>query len=141
MALQAKEIYVNVPVKDLDKSVEFFTKLGFEFHPEMTDEKATCMILSDTIFVMLLTEPFFKTFTKKELTDATKNTEVILAISVESRQAVNDLVNKALEAGGSASNDPMDEEFMYAWSFQDLDGHLWEVIAMSESSDLDKSST
>lgn len=141
MALQAKEIYVNVPVKDLDKSVEFFTKLGFEFHPEMTDEKATCMIVSDTIFVMLLTEPFFKTFTKKELTDATKNTEVILAISVESRQAVNDLVNKALEAGGSASNDPMDEEFMYAWSFQDLDGHLWEVIAMSESSDLDKSST
>lgn len=141
MALQAKEIYVNVPVKDLNKSVEFFTKLGFEFHPEMTDEKATCMIVSDTIFVMLLTEPFFKTFTKKELTDATKNTEVILAISVESRQAVNDLVNKALEAGGSASNDPMDEEFMYAWSFQDLDGHLWEVIAMSESSDLDKSST
>lgn len=141
MALQAKEIYVNVPVKDLDKSVEFFTKLGFEFHPEMTDEKATCMIVSDTIFVMLLTEPFFKTFTKKELTDATKNTEVILAISVESRQAVNDLVNKALEAGGTASNDPMDEEYMYAWSFQDVDGHLWEVMAMSENSELDKSST
>ncbi|TWT04683.1 VOC family protein [Planomicrobium sp. CPCC 101079] len=141
MALQAKEIYVNLPVKDLDKSVDFFTQLGFDFHPEMTDENATCMIVGENIFVMLLTEPFFKTFTKKELADSTKNTEVILAISADSRQSVNDIVNKALEAGGTASNDPMDNEYMYAWSFQDLDGHLWEVMAMPENNDLDKSGT
>lgn len=144
MALQAKEIYINLPVKDLNKSVDFFTKLGFSFHPEMTDEKATCMIVGPNIYVMLLTEPFFKTFTKKELADATKNTEVIVAISADSRQEVNDVVNKALEAGGTASNDPMDNEYMYLWSFQDLDGHLWEVMAMpenDETNDLDKSST
>lgn len=144
MALQAKEIYVNLPVKDLDKSVEFFKKLGFDFHPEMTDENATCMIVGENIFVMLLTEPFFQTFTKKKLTDATKNTEVIMAITADSRQGVNDIVNKALEAGGTASNDPMDNEYMYAWSFQDLDGHLWEVMAMpenDETADLDKSGT
>ena len=142
MALQAKEIYVNVPVKDLNKSVEFFTKLGFDFHPEMTNENGTCMIVGENIFVMLLTEPFFKTFTKKDLTDATKNTEVIIAISADSRQGVNDIVNKALEAGGTASNDPIDEEYMYGWSFQDIDGHLWEVMAMpenNETDDLDKS--
>ncbi|TWT28134.1 VOC family protein [Planomicrobium sp. CPCC 101110] len=141
MALQAKEMYVNLPVKDLDKSVGFFRKLGFDFHPEMTDENASCMIVGENIFVMLLTEPFFQTFTKKELTDATKNAEVIVAISADSRQSVNDIVNKALEAGGSAMNDPMDNEYMYAWSFQDLDGHLWEVMAMPENDDLDKSST
>ncbi|MDQ0427236.1 putative lactoylglutathione lyase [Planomicrobium stackebrandtii] len=139
MTLKAKEIYVNLPVKDLDKSVEFFTNLGFEFHPEMMDENATCMIVGENIFVMLLIEPFFKTFTKKELADSTKNTEVIVALSADSRQSVDDIVNKALEAGGKASNDVMDDEYMYAWSFQDLDGHLWEVIAMSESNDLNKS--
>ncbi|MGI2327263.1 VOC family protein [Planococcus sp. YIM B11945] len=140
MALQAKEIYVNLPVKDLNKSVEFFTKLGFDFHPDMTDENATCMIVGENMFVMLLTETFFQTFTKKQLTDATKNTETIIALSADSRQGVNDIVNKAFEAGGKASNDPMDDEYMYAWSFQDLDGHLWEVVAMPEQSDLDKSS-
>lgn len=134
MTLKAKEIYVNLPVKDLDKSVEFFTKLGFEFHPEMTDENASCMIVGENIFVMLLIEPFFKTFTKKELADSTKNTEVIVALSADSRQSVDDIVNKALEAGGTASNDVMDNEYMYAWSFQDLDGHLWEVMAMPENS-------
>ncbi|WP_142829687.1 VOC family protein [Planococcus soli] len=139
MTLKAKEIYVNLPVKNLDKSVEFFTKLGFEFHPEMTDENATCMIVGENIFVMLLIEPFFKTFTKKELADSTKNTEVIVALSADNRQSVDDIVNKALKAGGTASNDVMDDEYMYAWSFQDLDGHLWEVIAMSESNDLNKS--
>ncbi|MCH4825204.1 VOC family protein [Planococcus halocryophilus] len=135
MTLKAKEIYVNLSVKDLNKSVEFFKQLGFDFHPEMTDENATCMIVGDNIFVMLLTEPFFKTFTNKALGDSTKTTEVIVAISVDSRKDVNDMVNKALEAGGSTSNDPMDNEYMYAWSFQDIDGHLWEVMAMPEKKD------
>ncbi|ETP68641.1 extradiol dioxygenase [Planococcus glaciei] len=133
MGLQVKEIYVNLPVKDLEKSKGFFNSLGFEFHPEMTDEKGACMIAGENIFVMLLTEPFFKTFTKKELTDATSNTEVITAISADSREAVDEMVNKALAAGGKASNDKMDDEYMYGWSFQDLDGHLWEVMYMEQS--------
>lgn len=133
MGLQVKEIYVNLPVKDLEKSKGFFNSLGFEFHPEMTDEKGACMIAGENIFVMLLTEPFFKTFTKKELTDATSTTEVITAISADSREAVDEMVNKALAAGGKASNDKMDDEYMYGWSFQDLDGHLWEVMYMEQN--------
>ncbi|MDN7226010.1 VOC family protein [Planococcus liqunii] len=133
MGLQIKEIYVNLPVKDLEKSKGFFNSLGFEFHPEMTDEKGACMIAGENIFVMLLTEPFFKTFTKKELTDATSTTEVITAISADSREAVDEMVNKALAAGGKASNDKMDDEYMYGWSFQDLDGHLWEVMYMEQN--------
>ena len=128
-----RQIYVNVPVSDLTKSVDFFTKLGFEFNKEYTDENATCMIVSDTAFVMLLTNEFFKRFTKKELTDAASHTEAILAISAGSRAEVDEMVNTALAAGGQPSNDKMDEGFMYSWSFQDLDGHLWEVMYMDES--------
>ena len=133
MALKAKMIFVNLAVKDLQKSIDFFTQLGFEFNAEMTDEKGTCMIVGENIFVMLLTEDFFKKFTKKELADPTKNSEVIVAISADSKESVDDLVGKALAAGGSASNDKMDDEYMYGWSFQDPDGHLWEVIYMEES--------
>lgn len=132
MALQAKMIFVNLAVKDLQRSIDFFTQLGFEFNTEMTDDNATCLIVGENIYVMLLVEPFFKTFTKKSLADPTASTEVIVAISADSRESVDDLVNKALEAGGSASNDKMDNEYMYGWSFQDPDGHLWEVIYMEE---------
>lgn len=132
MALQAKMIFVNLAVKDLQRSIDFFTQLGFEFNTEMTDDNATCLIVSENIYVMLLVEPFFKTFTQKSLADPTASTEVIVAISADSREGVDDLVNKALEAGGSASNDKMDNEYMYGWSFQDPDGHLWEVIYMEE---------
>ena len=132
MALKAKMIFVNLAVKDVQKSIDFFTQLGFEFNAEMTDEKGTCMIVGENIFVMLLTEDFFKKFTKKELADPTKNSEVIVAISADSKESVDDLVGKALAAGGSASNDKMDDEYMYGWSFQDPDGHLWEVIYMEE---------
>lgn len=130
MALKAKEIFVNLPVKDLQKSVEFFSALGFEFNQEMTDEKATCMIVGDNMYVMLLVEDFFKTFTKKQLVDAASSTEVIVAISADSKAAVDEMVNKAIDAGGAASNDKMEDEYMYGWSFQDVDGHLWEVIYM-----------
>ncbi|OLN22413.1 glyoxalase/bleomycin resistance/extradiol dioxygenase family protein [Domibacillus antri] len=108
----------------------FFKEIGFEFNAQFTDENAACLVVSDHIFVMLLVEAFFQTFTKKELVDAAKSTEVILALSAESREQVDDIVNKALEAGGKASNDPMDHGFMYGWSFQDIDGHLWEVMYM-----------
>lgn len=124
------QIFINLPVKDLNRSVEFFTQLGYTFNPQFTNEKATCMIISDTIFVMLLVEDFFKTFTKKEIADATKTTEVLLCLSAESREKVDELVNKAVAAGGTTPNEKQDHGFMYGWGFQDLDGHLWEVAYM-----------
>jgi len=124
----ATQIFVNLPVKDLKKSKVFFEKLGYSFNPQFTNDDGACLVISDTIFAMLLTEPFFKTFTKKSLVDATKNTEVILAISVETKPQVDELVNKAFNAGATKSNDPQDYGWMYSWSFQDLDGHLWEVL-------------
>jgi len=129
----ARKIFVNLAVKDLDKAVEFFTKLGFSFDPRFTDKTATCMIVSDEAFVMLLVESKFREFTKKELADATTQTEAILALSAESREQVDELADKALEVGGSPANDPMDMGVMYGRSFQDLDGHLWEVIWMDPS--------
>ncbi|UVI33020.1 VOC family protein [Paenibacillus spongiae] len=133
MATQANMIFVNLPVKDLNKSIDFFTKMGFEFNPQYTDENATCMIISEHIFAMLLVEDFFKTFTDKEIADSTKSAEVIVALSAESRERVDELVDKALAAGGSFSKEPLDHGFMYSRSFQDLDGHLWEFMYMDES--------
>lgn len=133
MGVQADKIFVNLPVKDLNKSIDFFSKVGFEFNAQFTNENATCMVISENIFVMLLAEDFFKTFTKKEISDATKSTEVIVALSAESKEKVDEIVNKALAAGGKPSNNPVDQGFMYGWSFQDIDSHLWEVIYMDES--------
>jgi len=124
------KIFVNLPVKNLDKSIAFFTQLGFTFNAQFTDENATCMIISEDIFVMLLTENFFKSFTKKPIADATKSTEVILALSADSREQVDELVNKAFAAGATSSMFDQDQGFMYGRSFQDLDGHLWEVMYM-----------
>ena len=129
----SRKVFINLPVADLDKSVDFFTQLGFTFDPKFTDEKATCMNLSDEAFVMLLVTDRFKDFTKKDIGDATRSTEVILALSAESREEVDELVGKALDAGGQPSNDQMDLGSMYGWSFQDLDGHLWEVMHMDQS--------
>jgi len=126
----ATKIFVNLPVKDLSKTMEFFTKLGYKFNPQFTDDKAACMIISEDIFTMLLTEEFFKTFTKKEVADASKTTEVITCLSAESRQHVDDLVKKAIEAGGTTYKEPQDHGFMYGHAFQDLDGHLWEIMWM-----------
>jgi predicted lactoylglutathione lyase len=127
------KVFVNLPVKDLQKSIDFFTGLGFECNPQFTDENATCMIIGDDSFVMLLVEGFFKTFTTKDLADATTHTEAIIALPAESREGVDELVDKALAAGGQASNEPMDQGGMYGRSFQDLDGHLWEVMYMDPS--------
>jgi len=129
----ARMIFVNLAVEDLDRSVEFFTALGFAFDPRFTDETATCMIVGDDAFVMLLVESKFKKFTKKQLVDSTTHTEAILAVSAESREAVDELADAALGAGGSLANDPMDYGFMYGRSFNDPDGHLWEVMWMDES--------
>lgn len=128
-----KEIYVNLPVKDLNRTIEFFTKLGFTFNPKFTDENATCMIIGPNIYAMLLLEKFFQSFTKKPIADATKASEVILALSIDSRKDVDDMVAKAIEAGGSAPNETQDHGWMYSHGFQDLDGHMWEVFYADES--------
>ena len=127
------KIFVNLPVKNLNKTIEFFTKLGFKFNPQFTDENATCMIVGEDIFVMLLVEKFFKTFTKKEICDTSKNTEVIVALSVEGREKVDKMINKAIEAGGRESREPQDHGWMYGRSFEDINGHLWEIIYMDEN--------
>jgi uncharacterized protein len=127
------QIFVNLPVKDLKKSVEFFTKLGYEFNPKFTDENATCMIVSENIFVMLLVEKYFKTFTPKEVCDTTKYAEVLVALSFESRVEVDEIVAKAIAAGGTTYKEPNDMGFMYQHGFQDLDGHIWEIFFMDES--------
>ena len=126
----ATKIFVNLPVNDLNQSIEFFTKLGYTFNPQFTNEKATCMIIGEDIFVMLLVRDFFKTFTKKEVADATKTTESIICLSADSREKVDDLIKKAVEAGGTTPNEKQDQGFMYGHGFQDLDGHLWEVMWM-----------
>lgn len=127
------KIFVNLPVQNLDRSIEFFTKLGFTFNAQFTDETATCMIVTDDIFVMLLTHDKFKTFTPKSICDATKSTEVLVCFSVESRKEVDEMVQKAIAAGGTTYNEPQDHGFMYAHGFQDLDGHIWEIVFMEPS--------
>lgn len=129
----AKQIFINLPVKDLNKSVAFFTKLGFSFNPQFTDEKATCMIIGENIFAMLLVEPFFKTFTKKEIANAHTSTEVLIALDATSRDEVKSMVSKAVAAGGTQYMDPQDHGWMYQHSFADLDGHQWEILYMDES--------
>ena len=132
MATRAEQIFVNMSVKDLEKSRAFFEQIGFEFNENFSDNNAACMMINDNTFVMLLDEEFFRTFTKKTVADSTKTTEVIMSLSAESREAVDELVNKAFKAGAMPSNEQMDHGFMYGWSFQDLDGHLWEVAYMKE---------
>lgn len=127
------KIFVNLPVKDLDRSMEFFTKLGYEFNPQFTDETAACMVISDTIYAMLLTHDKFKEFTSKEIVDANKSTEVLTCLNTDSKEEVNALVDKALEAGATEAQDPQDLGFMFSRSFNDLDGHIWEVLWMDPS--------
>jgi len=126
----AHKLFVNIPVKDLDQSIAFFTELGFSFNPLFTDETATCMLIGEDAFAMLLTEAKFAQFTKKPVADATASTEAILAISCDSRDEVDVMADKALAQGGKPSNDVDDMGFMYQRSFQDPDGHLWEVFYM-----------
>lgn len=126
----ATQIFVNLPVKNLDRSIEFFSRLGFTFNPQFTDETATCMIVSEDIFVMLLTEAKFEAFTPNPICDARKSTEVLVCLALESRERVDDMVRKAVTAGGNTYKEPQDHGFMYGHGFQDLDGHIWELIYM-----------
>jgi uncharacterized protein len=129
----ATKIFVNLPVKDLKKSINFFTQLGFSFNPKFTDEQATCMIVGENIFAMLLVEERFKDFTKKPISDAKKSTEVLLALDAPSRAEVDAMIRNAVKAGGSTYSDPQDHGWMYGHSFADLDGHQWEILYMDES--------
>lgn len=126
-------IFVNLPVKDLNASMEFFRKLGFTFNPQFTDETAACMVISETIFAMLLTHKKFSEFTPNPICDAKKQTEVLTALTRESREAVDEIVKNAVAAGGNTYNKPQDHGFMYGHGFQDLDGHIWEVAYMDPS--------
>jgi uncharacterized protein len=130
-----KQIFVNLPVKNLDRTKAFFAGLGYSFNAQFTDEKAACMVVSDTIYVMLLVESFFQTFTKKQIADASKTTEVLICLSCDSRSQVDDMVAKAVAAGGKAPREPQDYGFMYSHAFEDLDGHIWELAYMEQSAD------
>lgn len=129
----ARMIFVNLPVKDVETAKGFFGKLGFSTNPAFSDEKTACLVISDTIFAMLMTEERFKDFTKKDVADAARTTEVILALSADSREEVDRLADAALASGGSPAGETQELGFMYGRSFQDPDGHIWEVIWMDEA--------
>mgnify|MGYP001060577537 CR=1 FL=1 len=123
----SQQIFVNLPVKDLNKSITFFTSLGYKVNPQFTNEDAACLVVSENIYFMLLIEKFFNTFTSKKIIDTRTEVEVINALMVDSRKEVDELVDKAFNAGARKYRDPEELGFMYSRSFEDLDGHLWEV--------------
>lgn len=126
-------IFVNLPIRDLQASRRFFAALGFTFNEQFSDDSATCMVVEENIFVMLITHPRFRDFITGEISDATKATEVLTALSAGSREEVDDMLAKALAAGAKPWKPVMDMGFMYGCSFQDLDGHVWEVVYMDQS--------
>ena len=128
-----RKIFVNLPVGDLQKSIAFFTELGFGFNAEFTDATAACMVVSGDIFVMLLTREKFATFTPRAICDAKQSTEVLLCLSCETRNEVDTMVRNAVAAGGATHREPQDHGFMYEHSFQDPDGHIWEVVHMASA--------
>ena len=129
----SKKIFVNLPVEDLERSKAFFGAIGYRFNPEFTNEDAACMVVSDEIFVMLLTQKFFKTFINTAIADAHRTTEVLVCLSEDSREAVDAHLERALEAGATETREPQDHGFMYGRSFNDLDGHIWEIMWMDEA--------
>ncbi len=129
----ASKVFMNLPVKDLNKSKAFFEGLGFSFNPQFTDENAACMVISEAIYAMLLTEPFFKTFTPKEICDTRKSAEVLITLDAASKEEVTNLVARAKELGATIYKEPQDHGWMYQHSFADLDGHQWELAYMDAS--------
>lgn len=129
-AAMNRQIYVNLPIRDMERSKAFFAALGFSFNPQFSNEQGACMVIADNIFAMLLVESFFRTFTNKPVADAGKSTEVLVCLSCCSREEVDDLVRKAQAAGGTAPMPPQDHGFMYGHGFTDPDGHMWELVYM-----------
>ena len=130
MASQPRKIFVNLPVKDLDRSMTFFKALGFGFNAQFTDETSASMVISDSIYATLVTHEKFKEFSNKVIADATRATEVVTCLSAENREEVNKMADAALSAGGQKLLEPQDYGFMYLRSFQDPDGHIWEIMRM-----------
>ncbi|MFA7388744.1 MAG: VOC family protein [Thiohalobacteraceae bacterium] len=128
-----RKIFINLPVEDLPKSIAFFTKLGFGFNADFTDATAACMVVSEDIFVMLLTREKFASFTPRAICNATQSTEVLLCLSCETRSEVDTIVHNAIAAGGATHREPQDHGFMYEHAFQDPDGHIWEVVHMASA--------
>jgi uncharacterized protein len=122
------KVFINLPVKNIEKTISFFTNLGFSFNPQFTDDKAACMIISDTVFAMFLAETYFQTYTRKTISDAKSTTEVLLALERSSVDDVKSTIAKAVELGGKTYSDPQDHGWMYQHSFEDLDGHQWELV-------------
>jgi uncharacterized protein len=125
------QIFVNLPVKDLKRSIDFFTKLGYTFNPQFTDDNATCMILGDNLFAMLLTEKFFGSFTNKAICDTSQANESLTCVACSSKDEIDQLVAKARAAGAKVPRQAQDHGFMYAHGYEDLDGHTWELVHMS----------
>ncbi|WP_406121573.1 VOC family protein [Streptomyces sp. NBC_00989] len=123
-------IFVNLAVNDAAASKKFFTELGFSINPQFSNDETTCVVISETIITMLLEKKRYSDFTKKEIADSAKTSEVLLCLSAESREKVDELINKAVAAGGTANDDVQDQGFMYGRSFEDLDNHSWEVVWM-----------
>ncbi len=128
----ATKVFINLSVENLDKSIDFFTRLGFSFNPQFTDENAACMIIAENIFVMLILKNRFRDFTKKEICNAKEFTEVLIAIDAESRDKVDEMIKTAIASGGSVYSEPQDHGWMYTHSFADPDGHQWEVLFMEQ---------
>jgi len=126
----ARKIFVNLPIKDMARSRSFFERLGFGFNPQFSNEQGACMVVSQDIYVMLLVEPFFQTFTGKPVADASRSTEVLVCLSCENRAEVDELVRKARAAGAAVPRPPQDHGFMYQHGFEDPDGHVWELVYM-----------
>jgi uncharacterized protein len=126
----SRQVFINLPVKDLPRTKEFFTALGFGFNAQFTNDQGACMVVTDTIYVMLLREDFFRTFTHKQIADTATSTEVLVCLSCDSRAEVDQLVARAVAAGGSAPRPVQDHGFMYAHGFEDPDGHTWELVWM-----------
>ena len=129
----AQSIFINLPVKDLGKSRDFYAGLGFGFNEQFSNDQGACVVVAENIFVMLLVKPFFATFTSKPIADAHQATEVLNCLSCESRERVDELVRLAIQHGGSSPRKPQDSGFMYGHGFEDLDGHIWELVHMAPS--------
>ncbi|MEF7616880.1 VOC family protein [Aquincola sp. MAHUQ-54] len=126
-----KQIYVNLPIKDMQRSRRFFEQMGYSFNPQFTNDQGACLVLGENLYAMLLVEDFFKGFTSKPIADATRTSEVLICVSCDTREEVDALVAKAVAAGGTAPRAPQDHGFMYGHGFEDLDGHIWELVAMT----------
>lgn len=129
----ATKIFINLPVKDLNKSISFFSELGFSFNQQFTNDKGTCLIIGENINVMLLLEEFYATFTSKQICNAQTTSEVLISISLETRTIVDEMIAKAVMAGGTEYTETKDYGWMYQRTFLDIDGHHWEVFFMDES--------